>query len=96
MPITPETITRHELNGLTVRVLESANPDLVGIEGRVVGETMNTLRVAGDGVKTVPKPGATFEFELPNDEYVVVEGQRLVGRPARRTETAGGTQWHSD
>ncbi|MBB6644825.1 ribonuclease P protein component 1 [Halobellus ruber] len=81
MALTPETLTRHELNGLRVAVVDAPNPDLVGTAGRVVGETMRTLRVAvepsapGDGasdasvaasrVKQVPKRGSTFEFELP-------------------------------
>ncbi|MFW6382761.1 MAG: ribonuclease P protein component 1 [Haloferacaceae archaeon] len=46
MALTPETLTRHELNGLRVAVADAPNPDLVGICGRVVGETMRTLRVA--------------------------------------------------
>ncbi|MFC6875237.1 ribonuclease P protein component 1 [Halobellus marinus] len=79
MALTPETLTRHELNGLRVAVADAPNPDLVGICGRVVGETMRTLRVAvsdcdgpaPDGrsdctrVKQVPKRGSTLEFELP-------------------------------
>ncbi|MFT4891484.1 MAG: ribonuclease P protein subunit POP4, partial [Halobacteriales archaeon] len=48
MPLTPETLPRHELVGLPVRVADAPNPDLVGIEGRVVRETMRTL-VVGDG-----------------------------------------------
>jgi ribonuclease P protein subunit POP4 len=69
MPLTPETLPRHELVGLPVRVADAPNPDLVGIEGRVVRETMRTL-VVGDGlagasrVRQVPKPGSTFEFAL--------------------------------
>jgi len=94
MPVTPETLTRHELCGLDIEVVEAANPDLVGIEGRVVEETENTLVVeSGDRARTVPKRGATFEFALP-DGHVLVEGNRLVARPARRTETAGGSIWH--
>jgi len=77
MALTPETLTRHELNGLRVAVADAPNPDLVGTCGRVVGETMRTLRVvvgSDDGrdtsveesrVKQVPKRGSTFEFELP-------------------------------
>ena len=84
MAPTPETLTRHELNGLRVAVADAPNPDLVGIAGRIVGETMRTLRVAagsndasGDGhdtsaeesrVKQVPKRGSTFEFELPRGD----------------------------
>ena len=105
---TPETLLAHELVGLRVRVVEAANGDLVGVAGRVVEETTNTLRIEGVGdgedassdsdarVRTVPKAGATFEFELPRGEFAVVEGRRLVSRPARRTQNAtGGTTWHS-
>jgi ribonuclease P protein subunit POP4 len=47
MALTPETLTRHELAGLQVAVVDAPNPDLVGITGRVVRETMRTLCVAG-------------------------------------------------
>ena len=65
MALTPETLTRHELVGLHVRVVESTNPDAVGISGHVVGETMGTLSVEGDRVWQLPKQGTTFEFALP-------------------------------
>jgi RNase P/RNase MRP subunit p29 len=45
MPLTPETLTRHELTGLYVAVADAANPDLIGIDGRVIAETMQTLRI---------------------------------------------------
>jgi ribonuclease P protein subunit POP4 len=78
MPLTPETLPRHELNGLSVDVVDAPNPDLVGIAGRVVVETTNTLHVdpaAGpdgdDGadtrVRQVPKRGSTFEFRLTDE-----------------------------
>ena len=97
--MTPETLLAHELVGLRVRVVEATNDDLVGLAGRVVGETTNTLRVEpapGARVRVVPKAVATLEFELPSGEFVVVDGRRLVARPARRTQdTMGGTTWHS-
>ena len=95
--MTPESLVRHELAGLRVEVTASPNPDLVGIAGRVVDETMNTLLVAtSEGVKQVPKAAATFRFELDDNGetvFVVVEGQRLVARPARRTEQKGDSLW---
>ena len=92
--ITPETIARHELIGLSVRVLEDAD-ERVGIAGEVVDETTGTLVIETDGrTKTVPKADATFAFDL-DGETVVVAGDRLVARPARRTETTGDTTWHS-
>ncbi|CAI50526.1 ribonuclease P protein component 1 [Natronomonas pharaonis DSM 2160] len=95
----PETLVRHELVGLDVEVTDAPNPDLVGIAGRVHDETMRTLLVAtGDGVKQVPKAETTFRFELDEaadngSVAVVVEGERLVARPALRTETKGGSLW---
>jgi ribonuclease P protein subunit POP4 len=93
MPLSPETLPRHELIGLRVAVVEATNPDLVGIAGEVVMETTNTLCVEGaDRVRQVPKVGTTFEFVLPDDR-VVVEGTRLRSRPARRTERTGDSRW---
>lgn len=98
--LTAETLPRHELIGLQVRVVESNDPTLVGCEGEIVMETMNTLTIEeaedeGTRMRTreVPKAVATFEFALPNGEYVTVTGERLLARPARRTERTGGSQW---
>jgi ribonuclease P protein subunit POP4 len=106
--MTPETLVRHELAGLDVEVVDSSNPDAVGIAGRVRDETMRTLLVAtGEGVKQVPKATATFRFDpvvgdtagrgsAPGDAESVrveVDGERLLARPARRTEQTGGSQW---
>lgn len=118
MALTPETLARHELNGLCVRVVAAANPDLVGIGGRVVSETTKTLSIReGSRVCQVPKSGTTFEFRLtdeaataregvgiaedPHGEshagdsatHVTVDGDRLLSRPARRTETTGDSKW---
>ncbi|MFC7134232.1 MULTISPECIES: ribonuclease P protein component 1 [Salinibaculum] len=97
MPLTPETLPRHELVGLTVEVVSASNPDLVGIAGDVVLETTKTLGVEGDTrVFHVPKADATFEFAIPRGDrtqMVTVEGSKLVARPARRTEQTGDSQW---
>ncbi|WP_135824245.1 ribonuclease P protein component 1 [Halorussus ruber] len=88
MPLTPETLTRHELNGLPVRVVDAANPDLVGIEGRVVAETQGTLSVgSGSRVRQVPKQGSTFEFALTDES---AEAAKVSGTASKRgSETAG-------
>lgn len=67
MTLSPETLPRHELCGLRVRVASAPNPDLVGVTGRVVRETRNTLVVAaraGADERRVPKVESVFEFEL--------------------------------
>jgi ribonuclease P protein subunit POP4 len=121
MPLTPETLPRHELVGLDAEVVSASNSDLVGIAGEVVTETTKTLGIEGaesgsaEGasgfspraqsrsqaggearVFHVPKADATFEFELVRGDtvqVVTVEGEKLVARPARRTEQTGDSQW---
>jgi len=70
MPLTPETLPRHELTGLPVRVVESDDDGRVGLEGRVVRETAKTLEIElceGSRVVTVPKSGSVFEFTITDD-----------------------------
>ncbi len=94
MPLSPETLPRHELVGLDVEVVAASNPDAIGTSGTVVTETTRTLGIEGaDRVRHVPKDDATFAFALPTGETVRVDGSRLVARPARRTETTGDSQW---
>ncbi|QCC49722.1 ribonuclease P protein component 1 [Halapricum salinum] len=112
MTRTPETLARHELIGLDVRVVAASNPDLLDVDGEVVMETTNTLHVeradrawparddvprdgrAGNARATqVPKAGTTFTFTLEDGQRVRIEGERLVARPARRTEHTGDSTW---
>ena len=74
MPLTPEALARHELNGLPVRVVESDDEGRVGLEGRVVLETAKTLSIEVRDGKTdesrvvmVPKSGTVFEFAITDD-----------------------------
>ena len=94
MALTAETLVRHELVGLDVRVVSASNPDSIGIEGEVVTETTRTLGIETDGqVSHVPKESATFEWTLPSGEVVRTAGERLLARPARRTEQTGDSRW---
>jgi len=98
MALTPETLTRHELVGLHARVVESTNPDAVGISGRVVSETMRTLVLEGDRVWRLPKQGTTFEFALPRtDEAADAEkasgtASELPSETASRTGQSEGCE----
>ena len=63
--ISPETLTRHELVGLPVRVADADSDAHVGIAGRVLYETAHTLVVRTDsGDKQVPKAGTIMEFAV--------------------------------
>jgi ribonuclease P protein subunit POP4 len=96
MALDPATLPRHELVGLHAEVVEATDPGLAGIAGEVVRETANTLGIESprDGrVRQVPKEAATFRFALEDGQRVVVEGERLVARPAERTERRGDPTW---
>ena len=63
--ISPDTLTRHELVGLPVRVVDAASDAYSSVAGRVLRESARTLVVrTPSGDKRVPKAGTTFEFAL--------------------------------
>ena len=83
--ITPRNLTRHELIGLTVRVVEATNPALRGIAGTVVDETRQMIAVHnGTRVRRVAKAACVFRFTLPDGSEVEVPGRALVAPPERR------------
>ncbi|GAB3034767.1 ribonuclease P protein component 1 [Natronobiforma cellulositropha] len=69
MALTPETLVRHELNGLPVRVVESDDSSREGLSGRVVLETTNTLSVE---VRESPEATRDAESSHGHDEFRVV------------------------
>ncbi|WP_435063228.1 ribonuclease P protein component 1 [Halobaculum sp. EA56] len=80
MALTPETLTRHELRGLPVRVAAAASDAHVGLAGVVVSESMRTLTVrTSRGDKQVPKEGTTFRFVLSAQESAGGAGHRSAG-----------------
>jgi len=80
-------LKKHELIGLQVAILHSADPSLVGVRGLVVDETRNTLVVeAGGREKRVLKEGARFRFEVQGG--VEVDGDEILFRPEDRTKKA--------
>ncbi len=85
MPIEPQNIVRHELIGLKVKVKRSTNKSQVGLQGTVIDETYNTIKIeTNKGEKKVAKNTAIFIFELPNGKKVEVNGELLVSRPEDR------------
>lgn len=82
MALTKATLTRHELNGLRVRVAAATDPGLVGVSGRVVVETERTLHIEDEAngsvrIRQVPKRGTTFEFAVEDDDRSATDGRGL-------------------
>jgi len=86
--ITPYNILRHELMGLDLEVVGASDPGLVGIRGKVVAESKNTIIIKerDNGRKTLPKGDIIAKLVLPEKAVVEVDGRLLSGRPHERTK----------
>ena len=93
MRVTP-AILRHEFIGLDAKVVRSTHPDCVGITGKVIDETRNTLVIRQKNKdKVVVKNTAVFHFTLPDGTIVEIEGNAIVGRPEDRLKKRPRRRW---
>ena len=77
-------IRRREFIGLEAEVLESTCAEYLGIRGRVVDETRNTLTIEQDGrERMVPKDCCKFRFAEGEGSFVV-SGKDIKFRPEDR------------
>lgn len=91
--ITPKNIVQHELIGLEAKIVDSANPSVIGIKGRVVDETRNTIILEvkkGRNIseKSFVKDQCVFSFRIKDQEgkpvWIKVDGKLIVARPEDR------------
>jgi ribonuclease P protein subunit POP4 len=88
------SIVQHEFIGLEAKVVKSSNPHTIGIKGKVVDETRNTLAILHDGKrKVVVKETSVFEFVLPDETVVEIEGKVILGRPEDRIKKRPRRLW---
>lgn len=93
MKITP-SILQHELIGLNARVVKSLHPNYVGIAGRVIDETRNTLVIQYENErKIVVKSVVVFYFTMPDGTVVEIDGNAIVGRPENRVKKRIRRRW---
>ena len=71
---------RHELIGLEIEITISKNPNLVGLKGKIIDETQNTITIKTKiGNKKIIK--SQIKMKIKNQE---TEGKEIVGRPEER------------
>ena len=85
MNITPLTITKNELIGLDVSISKSYNKQLLGLRGRIIDETRNTLVLRRESkIIRIPKDIVHFEMSVPFSKTIEVDGRSILARPEDR------------
>ncbi len=79
-----KTIAADELNGLMVEVKKSKDKNKIGIKGKIIKETKNTIRIeTKKGEKIIPKKEVELKIKV-GKKWIKVRGEDLIGRPEER------------
>ncbi|MCE2614981.1 MAG: ribonuclease P protein subunit [Nitrosopumilus sp. (ex Thoosa mismalolli)] len=82
--ITATNITSHEFIGLKTKIVESSNPQIVGLNGTVVDETKSMLTLnTQNGIKSIAKANNSWEFSIGSSS-TIVNGSNIQKRPFDR------------
>ena len=82
--ITADNITTHELIGLNTEITQSTNPQVIGLNGRIINETKSMLSINTEkGVKSIAKSTNSWKFSIEGKE-VVINGTKIAKRPFDR------------
>jgi len=93
MKVTP-AVVQHEFIGLNAKVVKSTNPSYIGITGKVIDETRNTLTIQHENTKkTIIKSVAVFHFTMPDGTMVEIDGNAISGRPEDRLKRRPKRRW---
>ncbi len=73
-----------ELIGCAIEVTQAENKSLVGLKGKVIDETKNTLLFEEKGKrKRVLKEQVTFIAEI-NNKRIEIDGKKIIKKPEKR------------
>ncbi|MCE9617954.1 MAG: ribonuclease P protein subunit [Nitrosarchaeum sp.] len=82
--ITVENITSHELIGLRTEIVESSNPQIIGLNGTIIDETKSMITInTVNGTKMISKSNNSWKFLIDNKD-IVLNGIKIAKRPFDR------------
>jgi len=85
--ITQQNVLAHELIGLSAEIVDSKDPLLKNLRGKIVYETKNVLVInANQNIKKVPKNIVILSLKLPDGNDCMINGSDLVGKPEDRIQ----------
>ncbi len=83
--ITTDNITSHEFIGLNTEIIHSANPQVIGLNGKIIDETKSMFIInTAKGVKSIAKSTSNWKFSIAKEgeeEDVIVKGSKISKRP---------------
>jgi ribonuclease P protein subunit POP4 len=93
MRITPGII-QSELIGVQAMVVKSPNVNYMGLAGKVIDESKNTLTILDESKsKKLVKDSCIFNFTMNDNTVVEIDGSLLVGRPEDRLKKTIKRLW---
>ena len=82
--ITAENITSHELIGLRTEIVESSNPQIIGLNGTIIDETKSMITInTVNGTKMIAKSNNSWKFSIDSKD-IILNGSRIAKRPFDR------------
>jgi ribonuclease P protein subunit POP4 len=85
--ISEKNLIGHELIGLQAKIVENRDKKKKGIQGKIVDETKNLLKIdTQKKVVTIPKKETILEIKLLNGKKVRVKGVQILEKPENRTK----------
>ncbi|NNL59370.1 MAG: ribonuclease P protein subunit [Nitrosopumilus sp.] len=82
--ITAENITSHELIGLDTKITQSTNPQVIGLNGRIVDETKSMFTInTKNGQKLIAKSTSSWLFSI-NNQKITIKGSQIAKRSFER------------
>lgn len=77
-------ISKAELIGLEAEVIDAKNRSNIGIKGKIIDETKNTVIIQEkETKKQLMKSQITLKIKL-NQEFTKIQGDLLIGKPKDR------------
>lgn len=82
--ITADNITSHEFIGLNTEIVQSTNPQVIGLNGRIENETKSMFTInTENGKRSIAKSTSNWKFSIENKD-VIVDGSKIAKRPFDR------------
>jgi ribonuclease P protein subunit POP4 len=82
--ITADNITSHEFIGLNTEIIKSTNPQVIGLNGRIINESKSMFTInTENGSKSIAKSTNSWKFSIQGKD-IVVDGNKIAKRPFDR------------